>query len=233
MTTTRFRRFVLVVARLLFPAALLASVSNAWTQEIRYLSVNYPTQSNGGDSPIVVSWLITTDGALGSITSRDLQGSSVLSIWQSGGSVDLMPDSYVQLPALYATPDELMLLPGDTYKEFSSIGGGGFPPPDPRNSQVFDNFSVTNYGNGTALYTATQSTYSNPGIQLSVPDLSYQSILNEPTDGASSGTPWVIATVTGNVQPPEPVPEPTTITLLGSALLGLTAIHLRRSFAVR
>jgi len=233
MTPFPLCRSVLIVARLLLPAALLASASNAWTQEIRYFLVNYPTQSDGSSSPISVFGLITTDGALGSITFRDLQGTSVHSISGSGGSVDLMPNSYVQPQALYSTPDELMLLPGDTFKESSAFGGGTFPPPDPRNSQVIDNFSITNYGNGTALYTATQSTFSDPGIQLSIPDLSYKSILNEPTDGASSGTPWVIATVTGNVQPPEPVPEPTSITLLVSALPGLAAIYLPRKFAVR
>ena len=206
------RRLAPAVAHILFSAVLLASVSNARAGYITYNIVDYPVNETdvmtyGTDT---LSGTIITDGASGLLSSSDILGGSWTLTNPYTGSFTCPVSGSVVWPALYATPTQLVLQEGDEF-ELSRQGPGTsllqYSNNDPSNQDqtFFMAVHTTNPPTGWVTFAAYFLAASPPAAPGSI--------------GATD--PWIIATAA-------PVPEPGTLALLGSALLGLAAVYLRR-----
>jgi hypothetical protein len=188
---------------------LIASLSNAKADDITYNIVDYPANEadevSGTDT---ISGTIITDGTMGPLSAANIVGGS----FSFTGAFDSLsgPASFGDPVGLEATPTQLLLDP-DAESSFSIgttkwnsainfLGAGVVYENYPGGGQYYGSIAGTN-GDFEAIFA-----YFN-----SVP---------VPTEQGSIGanSSWVIATV----------PEPASLTLFCSALLGLGAVYLRR-----
>ena len=230
------RHSALVVTRLLFPAVLLACVSTAWAGDITYNIVDYPIPiTNGGSGPvdIDISGSLTTDGSFGFITTEDIIASS---LFMEGNGGTATVTSQGSSPPLFATSDELML-PAGSGLSFTGNNTIYNNPQQPRlgGTDTVCGLVISGSGDGTANYIGLlQVIWSDGGpghyIVTDEVDGNEQEL---PGSEVAPMVPWVIATASGAAQPPEPLPEPTCLTLLGTALLGVVAFYLRRRYTGR
>ena len=204
-------RSALAVTCLLFMVVFLATAPNARANTI-YNLVDYPSDEAGWK----LSGSITTDGTIGDILPNDIVGwtwtasNGVASF--TTNSTDNGSRTYTSwigfspnytYPGILATPTKLSILdPGTLYLQNSwtgtSLDWTRWTPQSP------------------AVYTANAPFSYNINNGFMWEDGYYENT-NPPTELPAAG--WVIATA---------APEPSTLTLLGSALLGLGVVYLRR-----
>ncbi len=212
MTTSLFPcRSALAVAHPLFVAVLLAFVSNAWAGDITYNIVNYPVNqtdnvSSGTDT---ISGTIITDGTIGPIGPGNIVGGSLTMVTPNMTLTEQIDPSYPDtlLSNMTATATQLLFTPA-YYDEVSLF----FEPTS--GSDIYMNLGYQ-YGDPT-IYAGGISIPDGPGVGgffASYPPAVPGSI--------AYNNPWVIAAV----------PEPASLTLLGSALLGVGVVYLRRPAA--
>ena len=230
ISSTRRCRFALVAVPLMFAIVVLASVSAA-RANITYNIVDYPGNVNN-DSPNlgtnVLSGTIVTDGVLGTITSSDIVGGSwTLSNSTAGISLTtpIIPEQssstgngnlFANNNTLVATSDSLFLPQGGF---FAISKGDSFYSTNP----------VLNYENAVGGYEDAfdaWTPYNNDATNqhyLYFANGSYSDYGFYSGAGSILSTSWTIAN--GGT----PTPEPTSLTLLISALLGLVgSVYLRR-----
>jgi len=208
--STPSRRFALVVAHLLFrPVALvvvllIAAAAHGQT----YWLDNYP-------GTLAIEGYLSTSGQTGTISGSAFTGGY---IDVQGGTGNFSLWRFLNCSPITATPTQLILAPGASFDCQSTL-----PAYDPETGQTdaLENWNaeIVNNGNGTATYTGSDVITYPSFIQLPHFDpttiASYSATLMAPGGGAD----WVVATA---------VPEPASLALLGSALLGLGVLYLRR-----
>ena len=193
---------------LAIPGLLLASLSTARADTITYNIVDYPASETdlinpGTDS---VSGTITTDGTIGPLDFSHIVGGSLTFASPNATSTEPL-NLALSSGNFVASPTQLLVTPGDS----SSLVAGINPNPVyPDFTVLFSNNAPSTYFDGI-LY----------GTHLfALPDAEFLDPPQQPDTGSiGENNPWIIA---------QTVPEPASITLLGSALLGLRLVHLRR-----
>jgi hypothetical protein len=213
------RRSVLAASHLLFSAVLLASVSAA-RADIIYNIVDYP--ANEADEFIpgtdTISGTIITDGVIGPITQSDIVG-GILTITYPTGSASVTYIGGVEGDAtcngpLTATLTQLSLPSG------SGFGIDGFSSVD--NQPYVEYFHDFEYTGDNFI--AGNVTYPYPSV-VEIAAFSSGETLSTGAGSFGGPNPWIIA----NDGQAVPTPEPATLMLLVSALLGLAgAVYLRR-----
>ena len=231
MTAFSFhRRSAFVAVLLLFSAVLAFAASNAWagiTRNITYNIVDYPVNeadyiTTGQDT---ISGWITTDGTLGAWTGDPMSHILGGSLSWSGpkGSVTVpltaayLGGTYLEggteysASSLYATNAQLMSYPGDGIYFLAQPNA-----PDPFISLYYSRDPAVTFDTyeGIAVRAQADSEMSFSAQTIALPRVPGSIAYNDP---------WVIATAS--------VPEPPTVILLFSALLGLAAVCLRRRTA--
>ncbi len=200
--------FAFVAAPVMFALVLLASVSNARADTI-YNIVDYPANENG----YTVSGTITTDGTTGPLTTSNIL-SGYLVITNLGGSTSPIPldrQNCTIYPgtAPEATTGEIQVPTGCILQ--LEFGPGPTSDADFQLTWSNDNTQFNGYGY-TTYYVLNQ--FYTQYFHASYP---------QPGPGSIGGDgSWTIAN--GG----QPVPEPGTLTLLVSALLGLGALYVQR-----
>jgi len=203
-------RSALAAAHLLFLAALLASVSTAWADNITYYLVDHPALQTDIYQPFTdsISGYIVTDGVMGPLTSSDfVTGTLTLTtpLGQFTGTLTSWEFFYCN-----ATPSYL-LLPwdlGNTGDKILLYTTG--PPTNP------GSYMSISWGQG---YLWSAFTYA-AGSGVAYPPDNWTGFRTVPgADGVpywpdNFNNSYIIATS-------QSVPEPSTITLLCSALLAL------------
>ena len=215
MNITLSRRFALVVVRLSFPAALLACVSTAWTQDTTYNLVGLVANDQLELRGIGVSGTITTDGSMGNYTTLQDIVSALATVTFYGPQQSYLPSPFElglmdsgSSSLFYATPDELLMPSGDSF-----VFQGGY-----RDQGGLGTATLT-YGPATGGVASILG--ENTMLYPILPIVDFEAHYSQPMISSPIGDAYVIATA-------QPVPEPASITLLCSALLGFVAVYLRR-----
>ena len=220
------RRSALAVACVLFLGVLMASVSNAGADTI-YNIVDYPAYEFDWDTggTDTVSGTIITDGKTGALTTADIVGGTftlqnpiygVFSFPVLGNVLGAGTLSATQSALTIPLPPTIF--DSGTVNELYLVADGTSPIYGAYSMEL--RYERESYGSGTSGLDNDSFVGTiipgGPSIVSFAAGTVYPSTL---VLGASD--PWVIATVAS-------VPEPSTLTLVGTALLGLGVVYLRR-----
>jgi hypothetical protein len=108
--------------------------------------------------------------------------------------------------------------------------GAPFPQPNPFNlsngSSTLSVAAITFHGN--AVNTTTGETSNFIGVFSSQFTVPYQTLLSQVAAGGSISTSYS-ASITATTGPPPQIPEPATMILLGSGLIGIFVIGRKRA----
>ena len=209
-------RSALATAHLMLSLVLLASISDAGASTLTYNIVNYPAYqadqyASGTDT---MSGTIVTDGSMGSLSSIDIRGGT-MTFTSPGKSYSGTFNNIgfnAGHPLLYATPTQLLMPTGysfgivyyNTAAKPEYFVGLSYTNDVPVSYPYFYYGEAQQLANGVTPYAAFSNHSNSAGLLLG---------------STATSNPWVIATV---------APEPPIFTLLGSALLGLGFVYLRR-----
>jgi hypothetical protein len=199
----------------MFAAVLFVSASNVWADNITYNLLDQgATYQNG----FTLSGSITTDGTIGTLANSDILSVtlSITSPTGAGITQTASGEDISEVSSVTASIQSLVIPNGGDLGVFTPstgilYGNSYLPPGDDVDGYL-----------GYAM-----ETQPFPGGEWSWTDLIgsseyYSATGNSPMPpGLPTNESWVIATAA-------PVPEPTSLTLLVSALLGLGAFYLRR-----
>ncbi len=163
-----------------------------------YNLCNYPTDQNG----YILEGQIVTDGNTGELGTSDVLSCSFTAF---NGTIGIEGAGLESVIGLDATSD-LLELPPSLSSDSNAFQIGGFPGVFGGNPRL--SYSSPYIGGPGRYVCAELVAPPEPGWTTIGPFM----------DGTS---PWIIATAA-------PVPEPATLTSLGSALLGLGIVYLRR-----
>jgi hypothetical protein len=234
-------------------AIVLASGANAWAQDITYTITNCRLQqmdiSNNSTYWNVIGTIVT-DGAQGPLAASDiLQASFAMEtpdgwwatvanaqVYLGAWTYDSSSNQNLTIGSLIATPTELLLPPPVATTNVGSVElslSGATDNPGWVTGAI--TWARDYYPPGTYWGGSTVQGGDYDGImrqQGGWDPRGFSSSLNYPEFGSSTNPPaplllagndpWVIATA-------QPVPEPATFTLVGTALLGLGGVvYLRR-----
>ncbi|MGA2621591.1 MAG: PEP-CTERM sorting domain-containing protein [Thermoguttaceae bacterium] len=193
--------------------ALVASVSFANAATYTYTMVDYPayeTDQITGDTD-TISGTIITNSNNGTLSTADLVGGTIYLTNPDYGTFALPVLGNTSISGITATPEQLILLAPNIGHE---------------NDLTVDTIIPTGpYANYEPQISYRELFVADPFIT------SFDGELDDPNEaplfqyysgwGTIEGTNWVIATA-------QSTPEPSTLTLLCSALLGLGVVYLRR-----
>jgi len=207
MNTVKIRMLWVGVS---FSVVLLVSASNA-RADITYIINDYPVNEadQSGLGTDTLSGTIITDGTPGAWTGDPMAhivGGTLKLVSPAGTytGTSFLADGSSGAETLYATSTQLLSRPGDLIEFFAA--------PTPYAYTIAITYANGPYG-GQPYY---DGTVAAGGPELAGFDQAAPPGL---TGSIGENNPWVIATA---------VPEPGTLTLLISALLGLGASYLRR-----
>ena len=217
------KRSAVCSIQLLFAAVLLTSVSTARAENITYNLVDYPADEadgiNGGTDTI--SGTIITDGTLGYLTtngpvSQIIGGSLTFAapgVTTEGQLAFDYETVYTPGSALYATPTQLIVGMATVLTlEYQTTSGPG--------TDSYLTYNADSYYYAGRIETGGSgllaSFFASPPVNIVTASYPYQWNNSVNING------WVIATA---------VPEPGTLALLCSGLLGLAVVYLRRRSA--
>ena len=214
------RHSTLTGACLVFSIMLLTLASSAWAGDITYNIVDYPTDESdlshtGTDT---ISGTITTDGNIGTITFADILGGSLTFVGPFGSVTEPLVLS-LSSGTLDATSTQLLLAEGGgRYLDLWYTQGTAVIQTIP-NINLTYLFQTSMLGFG--IYNFFEGEGSS-GTGGNVGAFDANATINDapiPAGSIAANNPWIIAEV---------VPEPATLTLLGTALLGLGVVYLRQ-----
>ncbi|MGD0655150.1 MAG: PEP-CTERM sorting domain-containing protein [Thermoguttaceae bacterium] len=201
------RRSALALAHLLFSAVILVNATTARADLITYNIINpgAQTDTNGGLDSIVGSTITITGSGFAGYGANDTIPNADITLLAYSVTIQNMLNGNV-VPVTFTGSGPL----GDF------AGSGGLPTFT--GSQIFlhDAYLSLNKGGGTLYWRSDSGIFYgfvSPVIYFNNTD---QTQLNDVFGSGSDN--WLIGQV----------PEPATLTLLGSALLGLGVVYLRR-----
>ncbi len=223
-----FPRSAVASAGLLFSALLLASVSNAWSQDITYNIVDYPayeTDTTTGGGTDTISGTIVTDGNTGPLTAADIVGGSFTFQNPTWGAFTFPVLGNVTITGTLAATLSSLSIPqtlvAGQHNELELYASDDSDPAIPTYSLIqYDRDYPLGLAPHYDLYLGEGGT--DPPFPAPNDTGRFSTGLRPSGSlilGASDN--WIIATAA-------PIPEPSTFTLLGMALLGLGLVYLRR-----
>jgi hypothetical protein len=202
----------------------MATLSNARAGDITYSIIDYPayeTDALNGQQD-TISGTIITDGTTGPLSATDIVGGTVTLTNPLTGSNTLpLIGSGLTIYGLLTASQNTLTLPIPTIGTTNQLYLEGTLASDEEEYIQLQYVRYNDLPNGDQDTNGTIDDFDGTALSNGIPQLDFNTQTPN-VNGLSLGDPdWIIAVT-------QPVPEPATLTLFGSALLGLGVVYLRQ-----